>query len=105
MDCLFLFWFKYPKLSNWYAIYCLTFIVINQVSQYTLGCCVLTTISNYLWSHSDLHYSTSNEWFSVKLSNFIFGLTPSHYGIKIATETLIAIAAIGGLVLSLHKRK
>lgn len=98
-----LFWHRYPKLSHAYFWYALIFIIINQVSRHYLGECILTTIARYCYSKNDnpIH----NEWFVVRAAYFIFGLTPSHRGIKIATEVLVAIAAIGGLYSIYRKRK
>jgi hypothetical protein len=99
-----LFWHKYNKLSLSYGSYSLFFILVNQVSHYTLGKCVLTSISQYFWEHSENHADTS-EWFAVRFSNMIFGLTPTHNSIKILTECLIAVSAIGGMFFSFRKLK
>jgi hypothetical protein len=97
-----LFWHRYPKLSQAYLWYALTFIIINQVSHYLLGECVLTTASSFFWNK--VKSADAHEWFSVRFAYFIFGLTPTHKGIKIATEIIIAIAAFGGLYSLYRKR-
>jgi hypothetical protein len=99
-----LFWYRYPKLSSNYAIYSIFFIIVNLSSQYFLGRCILTEISDYFWKHSSAHVDTS-EWFTVKFSKLIFGLTPSHFLIKRITEFLILISSIGGLFLRHKKNK
>lgn len=99
-----LFWHKYPSLSFGYAIYSLIFILINQISHYLLGKCILTEISQYFWEHCGSHPDTS-EWFSVRFSHIIFGMTPSHSTIKRITEYLIGLSAIGGMLFSFRKLK
>ena len=97
-----LFWHKFPKLSLTYCCFSLAFIIVNQLSQYFLGECIFTTIANYFYQQAnDLQHS--NEWFTVRASKMIFGLTPSHYGIKIATEILIGISTVGG-IFSLYRK-
>lgn len=88
-----LFWHRYPKLSLAYCIYCISFIIVNQVSHYTLGCCIFTTIADWFYAHAG--QTMSDEWFAVRASQFVFGLAPSHRGIKMATEAVIVLAAIG----------
>jgi hypothetical protein len=90
-----LFWHRYPKLTIGYACFAIVFIIINQVSHYTLGECVLTTAERWCWKHS-LQHEPTEQWFSVRFAQFIFGLTPTHRDIKIASEVLIAISAAGG---------
>jgi hypothetical protein len=95
-----LFWHRYPKLTIAYCIYSIIFIIINQLSQYFLGECILTTLARYYQSGQ-----SDNEWFAVKFAKFIFGLTPTHKGVKIATEVLIAIAAVGSIYFYFFGRK
>jgi hypothetical protein len=96
------FWQRFNRLSLIYCIFSIVFIIVNQVSQYTLGECVFTAIANWFYSHSNS--GSTNEWFIVRMTKFIFGLTPTHKSIKIATEVLIGISAVGG-VFRLMKRK
>lgn len=97
-----LFWHRYPKLTISYICYAFVFIIINQVSHYALGECILTTVERWCWQHSAQHEPTE-QWFSVRFANFIFGLTPTHRDIKVVSEILIAISALGGL-FSVYKR-
>ena len=99
----FLFWHRFPKGTTAYCIYCLAFIIVNQVSQYTLGCCIFTTIAG--WFYHQANHAVSNEWFAVRAANFIFGLTPSHKTLNHITEFLVAIAAIGWLYLYIKRKK
>jgi hypothetical protein len=88
-----LFWHHFPKLSLAYCIYCIAFIIVNQVSHYTLGCCIFSAIADWFYAHAG--QTMSNEWFTVRASQFVFGPAPSHRGIKMATEAAIVVAAIG----------
>lgn len=91
-----LFWHKYPRVSFGYGCFALVFITINLASQKILGECVITTIANYFYAKAGA--VNVSDWFTVRLSKFIFGLTPSHKGIKLATEFLIGVAAVGGVI-------
>lgn len=97
-----LFWHRFPKLTLTYACYAVVFIIINQVSHYTLGECILTTISRWFWQHSGQHEPTE-QWFSIRFAKWIFGLTPTHRDIKVTGEIIIAICAAGGLY-SIYKK-
>lgn len=98
-----LFWHRYPKVSISYAFFSLAFIVVNQLSHYLLGECVLTTIATFFWQKGNVN--SPHEWFSVRLAYSIFGLTPTHNGIKLVTKILITIATVGGMFLLFRKRK
>ena len=93
-----LFWHRFPRLTTAYAIYAIAFVIVNQVSQALLGECVLTTLARAGWEHGTAAGGpgpASDAWFTVRLSEAIFHLTPSHRGIKLVTETLIFITAVG----------
>ena len=90
-----LFWHKIPKLTMSYAAFAIVFIIVNQVSHYTLGECIFTTLARKCFELADPHHPSTKEWFTVKFANFIFGFTPKHKSIKIISEILIAISAIG----------
>ena len=101
-----LFWHKYAKLSLVYCIFCVTFIIVNQISHYTLGECVFTTIANHFYSAA--HHGAPNEWFTVRLTRLVFGLIPTHRSINVATQILIVISAVGGtytLIRNFKKEK
>lgn len=92
-----LFWHHFPRLSVAYAIYSLLFIVVNLTSQHVFGCCVFTVIAG--WFYQQAGWPVTNEWFIVRAANLILGLTIPHKGIKVATELMVAISAIGVLFL------
>ncbi len=93
-----LFWHRWPRLSRDYAVFAIAFIVVNQISYALLGECFLTTLSRAFWERSSVAAPVSNEWFTVRLSQAIFRLTPSHRAVKLATEGLILATAVGVLV-------
>ena len=94
-----LFWHRWPRLTRAYAIYAITFIVLNQLSKYTLGECFLTTLARLLWAHAVIAPTdVPSEWFTVRLAQWVFHLTPSHRAVAIAGELLMFVTAIGVLV-------
>lgn len=97
-----LFWRRFARVSMLYCLFSVAFIIVNQVSHYTLGECVFTTIANWFYSKSGS--GAPNEWFTVRLTRLIFGVVPSHRGIKVATEILIGLSAIGGMY-SIYKTR
>jgi len=90
-----LFWHKFPKLTIIYAVFAILFIIVNQISHYTLDECIFTTLSRKCFELADPNHPSTKEWFTVKFANFIFGCAPKHKSIKIISEILIAISAIG----------
>lgn len=98
-----LFWRRWPKISFWYCIFSIAFIIVNQVSHYTLGECVFTTFAN--WFYSLAGRGAPDEWFTVRISRMIFGFVPSQRGIKILTEILCGISAFGGILLFWRRKE
>lgn len=92
-----LFWHRWPWLTRAYAFYAIAFIVANQLSQALLGECFLTTIARACWRSSTGPRAPvePDEWFTVRLAEAIFRLTPSHRSIKVVSEGLILLTAIG----------
>jgi hypothetical protein len=95
-----LFWRRWPRVSTAYGVYAVLFVVVTRVSHYALGECFLTRLSRLFWSAGPAGRET-DEWFTVRFARLIFGLTPSHRLIALASEALILVTAIGVLV-SLH---
>jgi hypothetical protein len=101
-----LFVHRWPRLSKAYAIYSIAFVVLNQLSMWTLRECFLTTLARACWERAPAGTtSVSHEWFTVRLAYAVFGLTPSHKLVKVITEALILISAIGVLVSAYRLRK
>ncbi len=94
-----LFWHRWPRLTRAYAVYAITFIVLNQLSKYALGECFLTTLARLLWSQAVIDPTdVPSEWFTVRLAQWVFHLTPSHRAVAIAGEVLMFVTALGVLV-------
>lgn len=98
-----MFWHRYRTVSIAYCSFSVAFIIVNQVSHYTLGECIFTTIAD--WFYHQAGQGAPDEWFTVRASRFIFGLTPSHRGIKILTEILIGFSAMGGIFFYLKRKQ
>jgi len=92
-----LFWHRWPRATRAYALFAIVFVVANQLSRALLGECFLTTIARACWNRSGSAPADSSEWFTVRLAAAIFRLTPTHHAIKLATEALILIVAVGVL--------
>jgi hypothetical protein len=101
-----LFLHRWPRATRAYAIYAITFVVINEVSRALLGECFLTTLARMSWEHAARAGATpvSQEWFTVRLAEAIFRLTPTHRGIKLVSKALVLVTAIGVLVSLRHLR-
>jgi hypothetical protein len=101
-----LFWHRWPRLTRAYGIYAIAFIVVSQVSQAILDECFLTTLARTAWLHDPVSGApapVSDEWFTVRLARAIFDLTPSHRSIKLLSEALILVTAVGVLFV-VHRR-
>jgi hypothetical protein len=90
-----LVWHRWPRLTRAYAIYAIAFVVISQSSRLVLGECFLTTIARALWQQPG--GATAHEWFTVRLAQAVFSLSPSHRSIAIASEVLAVLTAAGVL--------
>ena len=93
-----LFWHRFPRATTTFAIYAVAFILLNQASHALLGECFLTTLARESWQRSPGSSGpdpTSDAWFTVRLAEAIFHLTPSHRSIKLISEALILSTALG----------
>jgi hypothetical protein len=89
---------RWPRISQVYALFAIAYILVNQVSYYLLGECILTTLSRAAWERAAIAigaHSPTREWFTVRLAQAVFGLSPSHRSIKLMSEALIFITAVG----------
>jgi hypothetical protein len=99
-----LFWHRWPRATRAYAAFAIAFVLVNVVSRAILGECVLTTIARACWERAPRPTDVrpiSREWFTVRIAEAIFRLTPTHRSITIVSEALITVTAVGMLV-SLH---
>jgi hypothetical protein len=99
-----LFWHRWPRLSTAYGVYAVLFVIVTRASHYVLGECFLTNLSRKFWNAGGAGRET-DEWFTVRFSRLIFGLTPSHRVIALASEALVLVTAIGVLVSLHHLRQ
>jgi hypothetical protein len=98
-----LFWHRFPRATTTFAI---------QASHALLGECFLTTLARESWQRSpgwSGPHPTSDAWFTVRLAEAIFHLTPSHRSIKLISEALILSTALGvgfrGIVVLRSERR
>ncbi len=93
-----LFWHRWPRRTRAYAFYAIGFVVANQVSHALLGECFLTTLARACWQRgpgSGGPTPAYEEWFTVRMSEAIFRLTPTHRAINLVSEALILLTALG----------
>jgi hypothetical protein len=98
-----LFLHRWPTLTRAYAVYAIAFVALNLASRALLGECFLTTLSRACWQEAATrggHVPVPQEWFSVRMAEAVFRLTPSHRGVKLVSEALIFVTALGVLVSS-----
>jgi hypothetical protein len=95
---------RWPRTRMTYASYAVAFIVLSQASMFWLNECFLTTLARWVWEHEPAR-PVSHEWFTVRISRFVFGMAPSHRSISRATEALVMITALGALVSVLRARR
>ena len=93
----FLFWHRWPKLSIIVAVYNLGFIIVNRMSHWFLGECILTRAAR--WFGGD----QGDEWFAVKFSRVVFGLIPSNKQVTYVEQVLVALVAIGVILVLLRR--
>jgi len=92
-----LFWHRWPRLSIAYGVYAVGFVVATRLSDYVLGECFLTALARRFWTAGAAGAGTE-DWFTVRFARLVFGLTPSHRAIALASEALIFVTALGVLV-------
>ncbi len=90
-----LFWHRWPRATYFYSGFSVLFVVINVTSQWLLGECVLTTAARFFWARSSDTPRDVQEWFTVRFSEWVFRMTPSHSLVKRLTELLILVSALG----------
>jgi hypothetical protein len=88
-----------PRLRRAYALYAVVFISLNLASRAALGECFLTALARACWVRAEHGASVpvSQEWFSVRLAKAVFQMTPTHASIKMGSEALILVTALGVL--------
>ena len=94
-----LFWHRWPRFTRVYGVYAVAFILVSQGSHWLFGECFFTTIAR--WCARSSAAPISDEWFTVRVAQSVFRLTPSHRAIVWVSEALILMTALGAL--SSHK--
>ena len=95
-----------PRVRHLYAIYAVAFIVLYHGSRVFLGECFLTTLARALWrrAENDALGGASDEWFTVRVAEAVFDLSPSHAVVTIVAQILIFATAAGVLYPSVRRR-
>lgn len=96
-----LFWRRVPRVTRVYGVYAIAFIAVSQLSRALLGECFLTTLARACWDHAPPSSNSrpiSGEWFTVRLAQDIFRMTPTHRSIAVISEALILLTAAGILI-------
>jgi hypothetical protein len=99
-----LFWHRWPRTTRLYAIYAVLFVVVNALSNALIGECFITTLSRACWGRASGGTPVSHEWFTVRLAEAIFRLSPSHAAVKVVSKVLVLVTAIGALTSLRHLR-
>ena len=100
-----LFYRRWPRLTRAYAIYAVSFVVLSQGSELLLGECFLTTLARACYQNSPTAIA-SYEWFTVRMAEAVFSLSPSRRSIVYASEGLIVATAAGVLLwLRSHRQQ
>ena len=100
-----LFYHRWPRLTRFASVYALVFVVVSQGSQWLLGECFLTTVARWLWQHEGGGLSSPEEWFTVRVAQAVFRMTPSHDAIVWASEGLAVVTAVGVLSTWARRRR
>jgi hypothetical protein len=97
---------RWPRLRRLVSVYAIFFILLNQGSRLVLGECFLTTISRFFWQKSSPTPAAGNpeEWFTVRFSQAVFHMTPSHRSIVLLSEGLGLLTACAVVYSYLHDR-
>lgn len=84
-----LFYHRWPKLSLVVACYNLFFIIVNRVSHWLLGECILTRLARLAGGTQD------DEWFTVKFSRLVCGFIPSNKQVTYVEQALVVLVVLG----------
>lgn len=93
-----LFWHRWPKVSLGVAIFDVSFVIVNRVSQLLLGECVLTRVARLAGGE------WNDEWFLVKFCRFVFGFIPTNRQAMLAEQLVILVAALGSFLVWWRRR-
>jgi hypothetical protein len=85
---------RWPRVRLGYAIYAVGFILVSQTSMIFFKECILTVLTQWLWSHDPTHV-VSNRWFTERLAGSVFGMAPSRHIIARISELMVLATAVG----------
>lgn len=88
-----LVWHRLPRLSRWYSIYAIAFVLISVVSRELLGECFLTTLSRELWLAGGGYRDGTP--FTARLANFVAGVRPTDRDVVLAWEAAVVLTSLG----------
>lgn len=97
---------RWPRFRRLVSLYAIFFILLNQGSRLVLGECFLTSISRFFWEKSSPTPAAGNpeEWFTVRFSQAVFHMTPTHRSIVLLSEALGLFTAFGVVYAYLRDR-
>jgi hypothetical protein len=98
---------RVPRSTRVYSVYAIAFIGVSQLSRALLGECFLTTLARACWDRAPLSsdsQSISGEWFTVRIAQAVFRMTPTHRSIAVISEALIFLTA-AGMLISLRRHR
>jgi hypothetical protein len=90
-----LFWHRFEKLSHFYTLFAMAFVLTTLGSHLLLGECFLTSLARMLWQASGA--LQENVPFTVILTNTIAGIRPSTRGAVLAWELAVLVTSLGSL--------
>jgi len=96
-----LLWHRWPRLSYAYTVYAIVFILLSQLSHFTLGECFLTTLSRRLWASAGEQVVGT---FTVRLVNVVAGVRPSDESAVLLWEAGILVTSVA-VLWSLYKSR
>ena len=91
----FLFWHRFPRVSELYMGYAIAFVVTSVVSHWVLDECVLTTLARALWERAGGHRDELP--FTVHVVNTVAGLRPTRREAVLLWEAAVLVTSAGGL--------
>ena len=92
-----LFFLRWPRLSRFYAVYAVSFVVLSQGSQLLWGHCFFTPLAGWLWNRSGWPVD-AGEWFTVRVAKLVFHAAPSQHIVSRIGDAAILILAVAAIL-------
>jgi hypothetical protein len=90
-----LFWHRFEKLSHYYTMFAVLFVVSTVASHLAFGECFLTRLARTLWLASGATREAAP--FTVVLTNTIAGIRPSTRSAVLVWELAVLLTSFGSL--------